>query len=233
MGAAASLLQSTVGKKVVMAATGLVMVGWLTIHMVGNLLVFAGQEAFNHYAEFIQSGFGVEPGLLWALRAFMLGALMAHIWSAVALRQVINAARPVPYAAGQRWQRATPYGRMMLVGGVVLAVYIVFHLLHLTVGLFSDDFVQHATFERGNAYKNLVVGLQNPAVGLIYVLASLTIGAHLHHGTESAFQTLGVANPSWDGVKKAIGTWLPVLIAGGNLLIVTAVLTGLGVESPR
>jgi len=233
MSAVATLIQSTVGKKVVMAATGLLMVGWLFLHMMGNLLVFAGQEHFNHYAEFIQSGFGVEPGLLWAMRAFMLGAIVAHIWAAVSLRRVIAEARPVGYAVAPVRHASTAAGRLMLVGGVVLLGYVVFHLLHFTVGAFSDDAIQRAAFERGNAYKNLVVGLSNPPVALVYLLATFALGAHLHHGTQSAFQTLGLSNPSWDGPRRAIGTWVPVLIAGGNLIVVSAVLLGLGVDPPR
>lgn len=233
MQAVTTLVQSTVGRKVVMAATGLAMLGWLFLHTLGNLQAFLGQESFNHYAEFIQSGFGVEPALLWFMRAFMLALLGLHVWAAITLRRRIAAARPVAYQGGQTWQRTKLSSRLMMVSGLVILAYLVFHLAHLTVGVFSNDAIQGAAFERHNAYKNLVVGLGNPAVAALYVVANVGLGAHLHHAVDSGFQTLGVNHPSYNGARQVLGTWLPVFVAGGNVLLAIAIVLGLGIEPPH
>lgn len=229
MTALSALFRSTIGKKVLMAATGLIMVGWLFIHMSGNMLVFMGQESFNHYAHFIQSGFGVEPALLWVLRLFMLASIVAHIWAAVGLTARNNAARPAKYAGGRK-NRSTSYAaEFMRFGGIVLLLFLLFHLAHLTVGAFSDDAIQHATFVREDAYRNLVVGVGNPVVGAFYILANLALGAHLLHGIGSAFQTLGVNDPRWNSTKQLLTLWVPLLIAGGNIVIALASMFGQGV----
>lgn len=230
MSAISSLVQSTIGQKVLMAGTGLVMVGWLFLHMSGNMLVFLGPESFNHYAEFIQSGFGVEPALLWAMRAFMLASIVLHVWSAIRLTARNQAARPDRYAAGAKTRTTSYAARFMALGGMVILAYLVFHLLHLTVGSFDVDF-QGTRFERGNAYKNLVIGLSNPVVTSAYIVANLALGAHLYHGVTSGFQTLGWSDPGYAGVRKALGLGVPGLIAGGNLLIAIAIVLGL-VQQP-
>ncbi len=223
----AALVQSTIGKKVVMAVSGLVMVGFVTIHMAGNLLVFAGQEHFNHYAEFIQSGFGVEPGLLWLFRAFMLAMIGAHIWAARALTLANRAARPVGYAVAQRTRQTTYAARFMLLGGLVLLGFLFFHLAHLTVGAWSNDpLLMNTTFAKDNAYNNLVTGLSNPVVVAFYILANLALGAHLHHGISSGIQTLGLNTPTWNEWKHRLALGLPAVVVGGNIVIALAILAG-------
>ena len=227
MNALANLFRSTIGKKVLMAGTGTLMFVWLLIHTVGNMLVFVGQESFNHYAEFIQSGFGVEPGLLWLMRLVMLSAIAGHIWSAMALTQRNRAARPVAYAGGRK-DRATSYAaKFMMLGGLVLLAFLAFHLAHLTVGVFSDDAIQSEAFVRHDPYRNLVVGLSNPVVALFYIVANLALAAHLRHGVVSGMQTLGLNHPRYESTKKGLGLLLPLAIAGGNILIATGVLLGI------
>ena len=220
MNAAATLVQSTIGKKVVMAATGILMILWLTIHMAGNMIVFAGEEQFNHYAHFIQSGFGVEPALLWIMRLGMLGAIGAHIWSAIGLTARNRSARPVGYAVA-RVDRATSYAaRFMMLGSLVLLGFIFFHLAHLTVGTFTPD------FDKAEAYKNLVTGLSNPLTAGFYILANMALAAHLHHGMTSGLQTLGLNHPRYNDLKARLGWAVPGLIAGGNIFIALSILAG-------
>lgn len=232
MNAFATLVQSTIGQKVVMAVSGLVMVGWLFLHMSGNMLVFAGPESFNHYAEFIQSGFGVEPALLWALRFVMLAAIGAHIWAAVRLSARNRSARPSRYAVPLKSQRTSYAARFMLLGGITLLTFLVFHLAHLTVGVWSNSPVlMEVEFSRTNAYRNLVVGLSNPLVGAFYILANIALGAHLFHGVSSGLQTLGLNHPRYERAKSVAGYGFAGVIAGGNIVIALSVLGGI-VPSP-
>lgn len=229
MNAVSSLVQSSVGKKVVMGVTGLVMIGWVTIHMAGHWIMFLGQDAYNAYAHFIQSGFGVEPALLWIMRLFMLGALGAHIWAAVALTAQNRRARSQDYVGGRVNQATTYPAQLMRLGGVLLVFYIIFHLGHLTVGAFSgsDLLMSGKPWVKEDAYANMVYGLANPAVAVAYIVASLALGAHLQHGVWSAFHTLGLADPRWDFVKVGLGRVIPVVVAGGFVVVVVAAAAGL------
>ena len=228
MNALATLVRSTVGQKVLMAVTGLMMVGWLALHTTGNLLVFEGQAAFDKYAAFIQSGFGVEPALLWVLRAVMLAAIVVHVRAALALSARNRASRPADYAAGRKDQATSYAAHFMRGGGIVILLYLVFHILHLTTGhlhLAAD--AQGHPFQKHEAFHNLVSGLQLWPVCAAYLVANLTLGAHLAHGVSSAFQTLGVDHPGYNGLKFALGKAVPAYIAGGNLLIAVSILTGI------
>ncbi|MCB9662932.1 MAG: succinate dehydrogenase cytochrome b subunit [Alphaproteobacteria bacterium] len=229
MSALTSLVRSTIGKKVVMGLTGLIMVGWLVLHTTGNLLIFAGQDAFNHYAHFIQSGFGVEPQLLWLMRIALVIAVGAHIWAAVGLTARNRSARPVAYAGGRKDAATTYAARFMMGAGVVLLLYVAFHLAHLTVGAFSDHPVMPTTFSKVDAYANLVHGVGVPFVGALYILANLALGAHLYHGVGSGLQTLGADGPTWTPLKARLTLWVPLFIAGGNLVIALTCMFGVGV----
>lgn len=226
MSAVGSLVQSTIGKKVAMGATGLVLVGWIFLHMAGNTLVFMGQESFNHYAAFIQSGFGVEPALLWLMRAFMLGCIGVHIWAARALTLANRAARPVAYQAPTVTRETTYAARFMLLGGLVVLAFLAFHLAHLTLGVVPES-ISNTVFNHKDAYANLVRGMKNPGVALFYVIANLALAAHLRHGVTSGLQTLGLNHPKYDGLKKNLGVWVPGLLLAGNLSVVFASLLGL------
>jgi succinate dehydrogenase / fumarate reductase cytochrome b subunit len=222
MNALATLVRSTVGQKVLMAVTGLMMVGWLVLHTTGNLLVFKGEKDFDKYAAFIQSGFGVEPALLWLLRFVMLAAIVVHIRAALVLSARNRASRPASYAAGRKDQATSYTAHFMRGGGIVILLYLVFHILHLTTGNAHFN-----GFEHGKAFRNLVNGLSQPAVAAAYIVANAALGAHLFHGVSSAFQTLGVDHPGYNGLKFALGKAVPAYIAGGNLLIAVSILAGL------
>lgn len=216
MGWIRTLYGSAVGKKIVMALTGLVAVGFVLGHMLGNLLVFRGPEAMNAYAELLKS----NMALLWAVRAVLLGAIALHIHAAWSLTRLAAAARPAGYAM-QTTQAATFSSRTMRIGGVILVLFIVFHLLHLTVGSV------HPAFSPTDVYNNVMIGLSVPAVAAFYVVAMASLGLHLHHGVWSLFQTLGWNHPHINPLRRRVATVLAVVVALGFAAIPVAVGFGL------
>ncbi|HEX9082535.1 MAG TPA: succinate dehydrogenase cytochrome b subunit [Holophagaceae bacterium] len=210
-------MASSVGRKVVMALTGVVLWGFVTVHMLGNLTSYMGAEAMNHYAEFLHTmihGMGI-----WVFRAVLLTAVLLHAWAALSLTLSNYAARPVGYRAVQR-QAATWASRSMRWSGVILAVFIVFHLLHLTTGTLHPDFI------KGDAYHNFVTGFRVPSVAAFYIVAQLCLGLHMWHGVWSFTQTLGWAHPRYNTLRRAFASVLTVVVIGVNISYPIAVLTG-------
>ncbi len=221
--AARTFWASTIGKKVVMAVSGLVLVLFLLAHMLGNLKIFFGAADFNGYAAWLRT-IG-EPLLhyawyLWIQRALLLIAVAAHIVAAVQLSARDRKARPVRYVHGQR-PKATFATHTMRWGGVILVLFVVWHLLDLTAGVVNRD------FEANRPYHNVVVDFQVWWVNLIYIVAVLALGLHINHGFWSATQTLGINRPSRDRTIKAVGSALAFLITAGFVLIPVGVMTGL------
>jgi succinate dehydrogenase / fumarate reductase cytochrome b subunit len=210
--------RTTVGQKVLMAVSGLVVVGWLVLHMLGNVAVFAGRDAYNEYAAFLAD----RPPLLWGQRIVVLLALATHIACAFALWQRNNEARPRSYY--QRKDLATNYAALtMRYGGVVLLLYIVYHLLHLTVGLTSH---LGYTFVPGDVYNNMVLGFTHPVVAGVYVLAQLALGMHLFHGIWSLTQTLGAEHPKYNTLRRLISGGVTLVVVLGFVSIPVAVQAG-------
>jgi succinate dehydrogenase / fumarate reductase cytochrome b subunit len=210
---------STIGKKTVMAVTGLALVAFLFAHMLGNLKIFLGPAAINSYAAWLRT-IG-EPALphgvfLWIVRIGLIVAVVLHITAAVQLSLRDRRARPVRYAHGQR-ARAGFATSTMRWGGATLAVYLVWHILDLTVGVANRDYVD------GQPYHNIVADFSVWWVNVIYVVALLMLGLHINHGFWSAARTLGVAG----GAVKTIGTVLTVVITAGFLAVPIGVMTGL------
>lgn len=211
-------LDSSVGKKVVMAVTGVVLFGFVTVHMLGNLQAYMGAEPMNHYAEFLQ---GMVHGMgIWVFRAVLLTAAALHAWAALSLTLANRAARPVGYRA-QQLQAATWASRTMRYTGVILAAFIIYHLLHLTTGQVHPDFV------KGNAYHNFVTGFQAPLASAFYIVAQVCLGFHLWHGIWSLTQTLGFSHPRYNAARRSFAMVMAVLVAGVNISYPIAVLTGL------
>lgn len=217
MNAVASLVQSTIGKKAVMAVTGAMMVGWVTAHMLGNSFVFAGQEWLDWYGEHLQA---MGPGL-WLMRGVMLAVIGLHIWSAVSLTRLSVGARGGSYAGGRKNHRTTLAARTMRVGGLFIVGFLVWHLLDLTIGAVHPD------FQKGHVFHNLTTSLSNPIVGTVYAVAAIFVGMHVSHGIQSALQTLGWTHPKYLQLRKVGSLGFGLLIAGGNLAIVLSILTGL------
>jgi succinate dehydrogenase / fumarate reductase cytochrome b subunit len=207
--------RSSIGKKVVMAASGAVLFGFVLGHMLGNLQVYLGPAALNGYAEKLRH---LGP-LLWAVRAVLLAAVTLHIASAYSLTRMSQAARPVGYR--ERENRESTYAsRTMRWGGVILLLFIVYHLMHFTFGNAHPDFVH------GDVFHNFVVG-QNVWVSAFYILAMVALGFHLYHGVWSMLQTLGLSHPRYDHLRHAFATLVAVVVVAGNVSFPLAVLSGL------
>ena len=217
-----SLWISTIGLKIVMAGTGLLLVGFVVFHMLGNLQVFAGREAFNDYAEFMQS----LGGLLWVARLSLLGLLVAHVGSAILLVRRNMAARPKAYARS-RHQRSSPWGRTMMLTGVVVLAYIAYHLAHFTLGVaHPEHFGGLDEAGRHDVYTNFVLSFQNPVIVGTYVFANIAVAAHLAHATTSVFRTLGFSVGRIKDPIAKVGPALGAVVAIGNLAMPLACLFG-------
>ena len=200
--------RGTIGKKVVMAVTGIILVGWIIGHLLGNLLIFRGPAALNEYAALLKS----NATVLWAVRGALLVTVILHITAAVQLVRQERASRPVGYAKLVP-QASTFASRTIRWGGLVLAVFIVYHLLHFTTGTL------HPSFSHSDVYSNMITGLRVPLVAVIYLVAVAALGLHLYHGVWSVFQTLGISSPSMTGLRRR----LAIAIAGIVYLGFTAI----------
>lgn len=219
---AVSALTSTIGLKVVMAISGVVLLGFVIGHMVGNLQVFLprgadGRWALDVYGESLRA-IGHGAGL-WVARIGLLAALVAHVGAAVVLAKRNSAARPVRYR-GLEHRASTYASRTMLVSGPLIALFALYHLMHLTWGN------AHPDFHPGRIHANVLVGLAQPLAFAVYVAAMLLLGAHLHHGVWSLLQTLGLAHPRWNALRRTISAGVAALVVVGNLSIPIAALAG-------
>ncbi|HEX4725645.1 MAG TPA: succinate dehydrogenase cytochrome b subunit [Pseudonocardiaceae bacterium] len=213
---------TTIGKKTVMAVSGLVLVLFLLAHMLGNLKIFFGQGDFDGYAAWLRT-IG-EPVLhntwfLWLQRAVLLVAVVAHVTAAIQLSIRDRRARPVHYTHRQRPQ-ATFATSTMRWGGVVIALFVVWHVLDLTVGVVNPD------FEAGRPYHDVVVDFQVWWIDLIYIAAVAALGLHVNHGFWSAAQSLGVNRPTRERTIRAVGSTLAFAITAGFILVPVGVMTG-------
>jgi len=208
---------STIGRKVVMAVTGLVLFGFVVGHFVGNLTLYLGPEAINAYSRFLH-GF-LHGGGLWVARAVLLACAVLHVWAATSLTLDSWAARPDGY---RRWKAkdSTYASRTMRWGGVILFAFIVFHILHLTLGRFHPD------YRPGDVYHNLVAGFQVWPVALFYVVAMVLLALHLDHGVWSLCQTLGLSHPRYKRWARVAARGFALLILVGNCSFPLAVLAG-------
>ena len=214
--------KSSVGAKVLMALTGVILCGFVLVHMLGNLQVFLGPDAYNAYAAKIQS----MPELVWAVRIILLTSVVVHIYSGLRLAAFNKAARPVPYAQ-KTWIKASLASRTMALSGLTLLAFIIYHLLHFTVGI-TDPQNYHLTdaLGRHDVYSMFVFGFQNIYVSFSYIVAMLLLGAHLSHGATSLFQSLGLNHPRYNNVITKIGPVFGTLIALGNISMPVCVMLG-------
>jgi succinate dehydrogenase / fumarate reductase cytochrome b subunit len=213
----ARLFGSTIGKKAVMAASGLVLYGFVVVHMIGNLQVYLGPEAINAYGVFLH-GFLHGQGLYLA-RAVLLVAVLLHLWAALSLTLQNASARPVGY---REWQarESTYASRTMAWTGPLLLAFILYHLAHFTTGGAHPEFVP------GDVYRNMIVGFQNPFASAFYILAMLALGLHMYHGFWSMLHTLGLSHPRWNRVRRGLSGLLAFGVVLGNVSMPLAVLTG-------
>jgi succinate dehydrogenase / fumarate reductase cytochrome b subunit len=223
--------RSSIGKKAVMAVTGLILFGWILMHMLGNLKLYMPahenaqgimQPAMDIYAVGLRelgAPFAPEAALLWVTRILLLVCVVLHIHAAYALTRMSAAARPVAYRDRQH-VRATYASRTMRWGGVIILLFIIYHLLHLTTGQ------AHHQFEHGKVHHNVVSGFQVWWVSAVYIIANLALGLHLYHGVWSMFGSLGVTNARIEQWRHPFATLFAIVITLGNISFPLAVLTG-------
>lgn len=210
------LWQASIGKKVVVAVTGLALFGFVIGHLLGNLLIFVGPEALDGYAR----GLRDHPVLLWGARIGLLVAVLLHIWATISLTIAARAARPERYRKHTA-VASTAASRSMAISGVTIAVFVVYHLLHMTFGTVHPDFEELAV------YHNMIAGLRVMPVAIAYVAAVGLLGFHLRHGIWSMWQTLGLAHPRYTPKIRLAAAVVAAVIVGGYISIPIAVLTGL------
>ncbi|MET8555450.1 succinate dehydrogenase [Streptomyces sp. NPDC004959] len=214
---------SSVGKKTVMAVSGLLMLLYLIAHMYGNLKIFFGPGTFDEYAHWLRTlgePFMHYEWTLWVVRVVLVVAVVAHAVSAYQLSRRDQKARPVKYAHPRR--RASYATHTMRYGGIILALFIVWHILDLTTGT-----VHSGGFQNGHPYANVVDTFSTWYGNVIYLVAMLALGLHIQHGFYSAAQTLGVGSRSRDLVLKTLANVLAVVITLGFIAVPVGVMTGL------
>lgn len=238
------LLYSSIGAKFVMGVTGVILVGFVLVHMLGNLQIYIGPDTFNHYAQTLK---GTLP-LLWGVRITLIVAAALHIWAAVRLTRMNWAARPQVYAARRRYDRTSYAALFMRGSGVVILAFVVYHLLHFTIGtvlpenfhlrevLRNDVWVRESNAQliaalpahhvRHDAYSMFVLGFQNWIVAASYMFAVLLLGRHLSHGVASMLATLGYSKGRSRITAERIGAAIAAVITLGNLSFPIAVLAG-------
>ncbi len=206
-----------------MAVTGLFLFGFVVMHMLGNLQIFLGQEALNRYAEALED----LPELLWPARVFLLASLMLHVWSASLLAIENRRARPTTYVT-KSYVRASYASRTMMMSGLIVFFFIIYHLLHFTFGVIEPQYA-HLVDSKGrdDVFSMVVLGFRHRSVSLTYITAMAVLGLHLSHGVSSLFQSLGLSDerrqPFFDGLARAAA----FLIFIGNSSIPVSILTGL------
>ena len=216
MSALLQFWNSTIGKKWVMAVTGIGLVLFAFAHMAGNLQVFMGAGVFNAYAHKLQS---LGP-LLWIGRLGLLAMAVLHIISALQLTARARAARPEGYVKMEP-QISTLASRTMRVGGVILAAFLIFHILHFTTGQL------HPAFSKGGAYGNVVLGFKVWWVAVFYIVAMSFFGLHLYHGIWAGARTLGVAKPNPMPMERKLALGAAVIIWAGFIAVPIGVLLGI------
>ena len=222
MAQALDFSRSTVGKKILMAATGIVLVLFVVVHMIGNLKIYQGPAKFDAYAEFLREvGHPVlgHGQMLWIARVVLLLCLGVHLQAALVLYLRSRGAREVGY--GKFHDLSFSYAsRTMRWGGVIVLAFVVYHLLHLTLG------TAHPAFDRTSAYANVISGFRVWPVSAAYIAAMIPLGLHLYHGLWSTTQTLGAEGRRVRSWRRPLAAALAAVVVAGNVSIPVAVLLG-------
>lgn len=231
-----TLYRTSIGKKVIMAVSGIILIGFLLVHMYGNTKMFLGPEVYNAYAaglrELGHPIFGYEH-LLWIMRVVLVSSIVLHMWSASALSVQTqasagtNAVLGLPRYKRQKSLQATYASRTMRWGGILIFLFVSFHLLHLTFGQvgFAAGAYQPEHNGEFEVYNNIVRGFQSPIVSGFYILMMIAIGFHLYHGIWSAFQTLGLNSSANSRVFRGIAIFIAVLFVLVNCTFPIAIMS--------
>jgi len=219
----ASLWRSTIGKKYVMAITGLIWFGYLILHLWGNLKIYAGPTFLDTYASWLRIVgdplFGFSQ-VLWLVRIILIHAFVVHVWAAVQLTNRDRASRPQRYEMRKNLESSFA-SRTMIYGGIFIFLFLIYHLLDFTFG------TANPSFEEGNVYHNVVASFQRWPVVVFYELAMIAVGLHLLHGIWSSWQTLGWNTARTTRGVRNLATFLAVLLTLGNMSIPLAVFAGI------
>lgn len=210
--------RSTVGKKILMAVSGIIGIAFLILHMLGNLQIFQGAAKINGYAAILH---GPLAEVVLAQRVVLVIALVVHVLMAWQLTMRARAARPEGYAQ-RKPQVATLASRTMRVGGVLLLVFIPVHILHFTTG----DIRPAGTFVPGDVYANAIAGFHVPWVAAFYLLAMIALGLHLYHGAWSSARTLGLAGAKPNPLHRPVAMVLAVALWLGFSAVPLAIALG-------
>lgn len=230
-----ALYRSAVGKKAVMAVTGILLFGFIVLHLIGNLKLYEpglykapgetgpGVHYINAYGLFLRHvGEPALPaqGALWIVRLVLIVAVLLHIWAAWQLSRMSRAARPRAYASRPKIHTAYA-SRTMRWGGVIILLFVIYHLLDFTFGAVNPGFVE------GDVYRNVIASFSRWYVSLFYILAQVALGFHLYHGLWSLFQSLGWNHPRFNRWRSGFAHAFAWIITIGNVSFPLAVLTGL------
>jgi succinate dehydrogenase / fumarate reductase cytochrome b subunit len=220
------LFSTSIGRKLIMAVTGLILLLWLLGHMLGNMALFQGSDEINSYAAWLQG----HPSL-WVMRLSMLMVLGIHIYVAIVLALENRSARSTGYAT--RNFQTSGASRYMVVTGLLVVVFLVYHILHLTVGVVAPEFYGGVdSAGHHDVYSMVVRSFQNPVIAGSYIVAMMLVATHLIHGSRSLFQTIGVNHESYNGSIRLVSHILVVLFVLGNCSMPILVLTGvIGLEA--
>jgi succinate dehydrogenase / fumarate reductase cytochrome b subunit len=218
MGRVRAFYGSMVGKKVVMGITGLIWIGFVVAHSLGNLLVFRGPAAINSYSRFLKS----TGELLWTLRVVLFVALVLHVIAAIQLTRQSRAARPIGYAKRET-QVATISSRTMRWGGGLLLVFVVVHILHFTTGTIRPA----GAFSREDVYANVVSSFRIWWVALFYVVAMIALGLHLFHGAWSSMRSIGVSPASPQPLHRKLSLVIALFVWAAFTAVPVAVLSAI------
>jgi succinate dehydrogenase / fumarate reductase, cytochrome b subunit len=216
-------LQSSIGRKLLVALTGVGLLGFVIVHLLGNLQVYAGPDRLNGYAE----GLAHLGPLLWVARIGLIVLALTHIVLTLQLAAENRAARPVRYASNGRVQ-ATTSARTMVLSGLMILAFVLYHLAHFTWGIAHPEFSGRLDSQgRRDVYSMVVASFQQWPIAAAYAVAMILLGMHLWHAGTSIFQTFGWNHPKYNRLFAAVGPTLALLIVAGNLSIPLSCLLGL------
>lgn len=228
------LYSTAVGKKYVMAVTGIAMMGFVLFHMIGNLKMYAGASDLDHYAHFLQTllyPLAPKGWVLWILRGGLITMLFLHLHAAWSLTRLNRVARPVKYQSARDYQIANFASRTMRWSGIIVLSFIVWHLLDLTFGVVNSE-VGNMVAHEGDTekvkavYASVIASFERTPVALFYVVANILLGIHLFHGAWSIFQSLGWNNPRFNKWRRAFATGFAAVVVIGNVSFPVAVMAG-------
>ena len=209
---------SSLGMKIVMAATGVILFGFIIGHLIGNLQIFAGPEVLDSYARFLKE----KPEVIWTARVTLLASVGLHILTAMQLTIRNCSARPIAYRL-HMYDEASYAARTMVWSGPIIGLFVIYHLLHFTVGIVHPS---QPDFRAEAVYANVVSGFQQWPVALFYNLAVLSLGLHIAHGVSSMFQSIGLNHPKYEPSIRRSAVVLSSVIVAGYVSIPIAVLIG-------